>query len=79
MTERDESPARKLVVFVVFESEAYEGDRVLEICKTKETAIECCEQRVAERANPKKHWKRKGDSWTCGIDTIEIEEWEVTQ
>jgi len=76
--QRDESPTRKLFVFVVFESEAYEGGRVLEICKTKETAIEYCEKRVTERVNPKRPWKRKGDSWTSGIDTIEIEEWEVT-
>ena len=50
MSQRDESPARKVTksVFVVFKSESYEGGSILGVHESKESAIQYCEKVVAE-------------------------------
>lgn len=79
MSQRDESPARKVTksVFVVFKSESYEGGSILGVHESKESAIQYCEKVVAEHQRSKRPWKRIVDTWTSGIDTIDIQEWEV--
>lgn len=86
MAERDKSPERAVSeseatgksVFVVMQTEDYEGGRILKIYRQKQDAKKYAEKYVNQYPPVSRHpWEKVKGGWKRGCNHIEIEEWPV--
>lgn len=63
-------------VFVVMQGDQYEGASIAGIHESKETAVKAA---MSLETFTGKEWQRNfmDDCWTCGIEWVEVVEWEV--
>lgn len=90
MSERDKSPSREpkptdaehkkgpVIVYEVFESEAYEGGNTWGVFSNRDAAVQCAKERTKEGGAPEAWTETKpNDTWKRGSDYIEIIEQQV--